>query len=231
MATFLLVHGGFQGGWIWKRVATVLRSQGHSVYTPTLDGCAERRHQARAGITVQTHVQELVELMFYEDLQNVVVAGTSIGGVIATSTANLARESIERIVLLDALVLIPGENVQDLIKPGGKREWEVTEFTRGLPRHYLESHMLADLDPETRAFALERMTMHPIGAMPQIGEDSDFWDKSWSVTVINSRNSLNPAESHQRRNAEKLNAKWLEIDAGHYPMLSHPEELARMLLS
>src|SRR5436190_1080952 len=67
MATYVLIHGAYQGGWIWKPVATQLRAAGHQVYAPTLDGCAERRHAIRPGITVTTHAEEIAQLLFYED--------------------------------------------------------------------------------------------------------------------------------------------------------------------
>src|SRR5919108_6614720 len=82
MATYVLVHGAYQGGWIWKPVATRLRAAGHLALTPTLEGCAERAHAIRAGITVGTHAREIAQLLFYEDLSNVVLAGTSAGGMV-----------------------------------------------------------------------------------------------------------------------------------------------------
>ena len=93
MATYVLIHGAYQGGWIWKPVIERLRAAGHRVYAPTLDGCAERHHLVRPGITVTTHAQEIAQLMFYEDLTQVVLVGTSSGVVdpltfiaVATST-------------------------------------------------------------------------------------------------------------------------------------------------
>ena len=68
MATYVLVHGAYQGGWIWKPVAERLRAAGHRRLAPTLDGCAERHDQVRPGITVATHGQEIAKLLFYEDL-------------------------------------------------------------------------------------------------------------------------------------------------------------------
>ena len=59
MTTFVLIHGSYQGGWIWQRVAGRLRSAGHTVYAPTMEGCAERRHQLRAGIDTSTYVAEV----------------------------------------------------------------------------------------------------------------------------------------------------------------------------
>src|SRR5207248_11076053 len=79
MPTYILIHGAYQGGWIWKPVATRLRAAGHLVYAPTLDGCGERGQLVRAGITVGTHGREIAQLLFYEDLSDVVLVGTSSG--------------------------------------------------------------------------------------------------------------------------------------------------------
>ena len=87
MATYVLVHGAYQGGWIWKPVVDRLRTAGHRVYAPTLDGCAERHHLVRPGITVATHGQEIARLMFYEDLDRVVLVGTSSGGMVVCKAA------------------------------------------------------------------------------------------------------------------------------------------------
>src|SRR6185503_2798281 len=111
MTTFVMVHGAYQGGWIWKPVVTRLRAAGHVAYAPTLDGCAERRHQVRRGITVATHAQEIADFLFYEDLRDVVLVGTSSGGMVIVKAAELARERIARLSFVDALALLPGERV------------------------------------------------------------------------------------------------------------------------
>ncbi len=71
MTTYVLVHGSYQGGWIWKPVAERLEEAGHQVYRPTLDGSAERRRNALVGLTLEQHGAELADLLFYEDLQAV----------------------------------------------------------------------------------------------------------------------------------------------------------------
>ena len=229
MSIFVLVHGSFQGGWIWKPTAKRLRDEGHTVYAPTLDGCGERRHQLRPGITIATQAQEVADLLYYEDLQEVVLVGTSTGGLIVCKSAELARERINRLVFVDALAPQPGERVSDIVvrRPGAAMV--TTELTRGPSRDDAENRMFADLEPEIREWALERYTMHPIEASDAPGELDGFWAQSWRTKVIRCRLSTNPSEAHQRRTAEKLSADWHELDAGHYPMLSHPVELARLL--
>src|SRR4029079_2499456 len=115
MTTFVMIHGAYQGGWIWKPVVTRLRAAGHVAYAPTLDGCAERRHKVRPGITVATHAQEIADFLFYEGLRDVVLAGTSSGGMVILKAAELARERIARLCFVDALALLPGERVDALM--------------------------------------------------------------------------------------------------------------------
>src|SRR6266852_5578922 len=111
MATYVLVHGAYQGGWIWKPVATRLRTAGHVVFAPTLDGCGERHDSVRRGITVGTHGREVAQLLFYEDLTDVVLVGTSSGGMVIVKAAELARDRIGRLAFVDALALLPDARV------------------------------------------------------------------------------------------------------------------------
>jgi pimeloyl-ACP methyl ester carboxylesterase len=226
MANFVLLHGSYQGGWIWQRVAGRLRAQGHQVYAPTLDGCAERRHQLRPGITTETHAAEIADLLFYEDLRDAVMVGTSSGGMVLCRAAELARERIARLVFVDALALLDGERIRDIVKrstavPSG--------LAAGPTREDAENRLFADLDPETRGWALERYTLHPIGIYENPVRLERFWSQSWRASVVWCRRAQNPGEAHQRRTAERLRAEWHELDTGHYPMLSMPEELSRLV--
>ena len=115
MTNFVLVHGSYQGGWIWQRVAARLRAAGHTVYAPTLEGCAERRHELRAGIDTTMHATEIAELLFYEDLRDVVLVGTSSGGMVVCRAAEQMRDRIGRLVLVDALALFNGERTRDIV--------------------------------------------------------------------------------------------------------------------
>jgi pimeloyl-ACP methyl ester carboxylesterase len=227
MAIYVLVHGAYQGGWIWKPVAGRLRAAGHDVLAPTLDGCAERRGQLRPGITVGTHAEEIAQLMFYEDLRDVVLVGTSSGGMVISRVAEQAAGRIARLVFVDALALLPGERIADIVKRPAPMK---TEVATGPTREDAEVRMFADLDPSLRAWALARYTLHPIAAMDAPMELEDFWDRRWKATVIRCRRAANPPEAHQRRTAERLGAPYLEMDTGHYPMLSQPDELTRLLL-
>jgi pimeloyl-ACP methyl ester carboxylesterase len=228
MTTFVLIHGAYQGGWIWQPTAARLRAAGHVVYAPSLDGCAERRHSLRPGITTATHAAEIAELMFYEDLRDVVLAGTSAGGMVLCRAAELARERIARLILIDALALLDGERIAEIVNRTSPRV--TTALAVGPSREDAESRMFAGLAPGLRAWALARYTPHPVAAMDAPVELKSFWGQTWPTTVIRCRRSANPPEAHQRRAAEKLSGKYLELDSGHYPMLSDPDALIPLMM-
>src|SRR6266542_1218836 len=101
MATYVLVHGSYQGGWIWKLVGDRLIDAGHRVYRPTLDGSAERRRKLRPDLTLRDHGAEIADLLFFEDLHDVIFVGTSIGGMVACQAAESAPQRIKRLVFID----------------------------------------------------------------------------------------------------------------------------------
>lgn len=229
MATYVLLHGAYQGGWIWQPVATCLRAAGHTVYAPSLDGCGERTQQLRAGITVASQAQEIAQLLFYEDRRNVVLVGTSSGGMVACRVAEEARERLARLVFVDALALLPGEQVASIVNRAAP--YETTAISTGPTKADAERRLFADLTPELRAWALARYTPHPIAALEAPMELSTFWQQTWAATVIRCTKSVNPPESHQRRTAERLGATWHELETGHYPMLSATGDLTQLLLA
>ena len=172
MTTFVLIHGASQGGWIWQPTAMRLRGMGHLVHAPSLDGCGERRHALRPGITVDTHAIEIADLMFYEDLHDVVLTGTSSGGMVLCRAAELARERIARLVFVDVLALLDGERIGEIVNRTGTRV--MTPLAVGSSREDAESRMFGALDPELRAWAVARYTLHPIAAMEEPVELKSF---------------------------------------------------------
>ncbi len=226
MANYVLIHGSYQGGWIWQRVANRLRAAGHQVYAPSLDGCAERKGTVRPGINTETQADEVAQLLFYEDLKDVVLVGTSSGGMVACRVAELMRDRIARLVFVDALALFDGEKIRDIVT---RSTATASGLVAGPTREDAETRLFADLDPATRAWALERYTLHPIGIYDQGVKLDSFWDQKWAATVIWCKLAPNPGQAHQRRCCEKLGGRWHELDTGHYPMLSMPAELTALL--
>ena len=228
MTTYVLVHGAYQGGWIWQLVASRLEAAGHTVYRPSLDGCAERRSTMRAGITTETHAAEIADLLHFEDLLDVTLVGTSSGGMVICRAAELARERVGRVVFVDALALQHGERIADFVS---RPTALTTDLATGPTPQDAAERLFGDLQPELRRWALDRYTLHPLAPMAEPVELADFWDLTWSAQVIYCRQSTNPPQAHQRRTADRLGASWAELDTGHYPMLSTPDELTALLLA
>jgi len=226
--TYVLIHGCYKGGWIWKPVADRLQEAGHTAYHPSLDGCGERSGALRPGITIASHAREIAQLLYMEDLRDVHLVATSNGGNVAAGAAALMRERIAHIHLVDAIVLQPGERL--------KYAWP-DDPDKDIP---FESDGISipikrpDFDPGVtgalQAWERERSTRQPAETMNGVMEDFGFWQHEWPATVIYCNQSQNPGEAHQRLVAERLKARWLELETGHLPFLSTPDELTAMLL-
>lgn len=117
MATFVLVHGAFHGGWCYARVARRLRDAGHDVYTPTLTGLGEREHLANQAINLSTHIEDVAALLRYEDLQDVILCGHSYGGMVITGVAAAEGKRIKTLIYLDAILPEEGKSLFDMVGP------------------------------------------------------------------------------------------------------------------
>ena len=113
MTTFVLVHGAWHGGWCWSRVARALHQAGHTAHTPTLTGLGERVHLMHRGVTLDTHVEDIVRVFEAEELSDVVLCGHSYGGMVITGVADRIAARIRSLVYLDAFVPTDGQNVLD----------------------------------------------------------------------------------------------------------------------
>jgi pimeloyl-ACP methyl ester carboxylesterase len=116
MATFVLVHGGWFGGWCWKKLIPFLEAAGHEVYAPTLTGLAERSSELSPDVGLDTHVQDIVGLLEEKDLQGVILVGHSYGGMVITGVVDQVPERIAHLVYLDTFVPRDGESMADIAR-------------------------------------------------------------------------------------------------------------------
>jgi pimeloyl-ACP methyl ester carboxylesterase len=120
MATYVIVHGAWGGGWSWnRRIAAPLRSAGHEVFTPTLTGLGERTHLAAPTVDLDVHIQDVVSVLEYEDVRDAILVGHSYGGMVITGVAARASDRLRHLVYLDAFVPETGQSLLDLIGPEG----------------------------------------------------------------------------------------------------------------
>jgi pimeloyl-ACP methyl ester carboxylesterase len=112
--TFVVVHGATAGGWEWKRAGQALQDEGHTVYRATLTGLGERMHLNSTAVDLQTHIDDVVNLILFEDLHDVVLTGHSYGGMVITGVMDRIPERLKHVVFLDAAVPQDGQSLWDI---------------------------------------------------------------------------------------------------------------------
>jgi len=123
MATYILVHGAWGGGWSYQTIARGLRAAGHDVYVPTLTGLGEREHLASPAIDLTTHVRDIVNLIEYEDLSDVILCGHSYGGMVITGAAAAVGGRIRTLFYLDAFLPRDGQALWDIADNDARRHY------------------------------------------------------------------------------------------------------------
>lgn len=113
-----MIHGGFDGGWVWAEIGQQIRQAGHLFYSPTLTGSGERVHLASPEVSLETYVTDIVNVLEFEDLHEVVLVAHSSGGVVATGVTEQASQRIKHVVYLDSKVPRNGESSFDVLRAG-----------------------------------------------------------------------------------------------------------------
>jgi len=114
MATFMLVHGAWHGGWCWKRVADLLAAKHHAVFAPTLTGLCERSHLLSPDVDLDTHICDIVNEMKWKDLDDVILVGHSYAGMVVSGVVEKMEKSIAALVMMDAFIPADGQSLYDI---------------------------------------------------------------------------------------------------------------------
>ena len=118
MTTYLLCHGAWSGGWSWKKMRPLLRNAGHELVTPTYTGLGDRAHLTNPMVDLETHIQDVLSVIEYDDLRDFVLVGHSYGGMVATGVGDRVPDRVRRLVYLDAFVPENGQSLTDLTGGG-----------------------------------------------------------------------------------------------------------------
>jgi pimeloyl-ACP methyl ester carboxylesterase len=233
VATYLLIHGGGHGGWCYQRVARILRGAGHEVHAPSLTGLGDRSHLVRPGIDLDTHITDVVNLLHYEDLRDVILAGHSYGGMVITGVADRAAERVGRLVYLDAANPADGESLVDV---AGQHILAIRALGRTVDGVELVLFPDPDIvalygvtDPDTVTWMVERLTPNPWACFEQklrlTNEDGLRSIPQFHV-VCSATVATRDPEMIERARAE---GRFWEIDTGHDLMITEPEWVADVL--
>ena len=114
MAVFVLVHGAWGGAHGFRKVRGPLRDAGHEVFTPSLTGIGERAHLTSPQVNLTTHIADVVNAVWYEDLSDIVLLGYSYGGAVVTGALEHIGDRVRHLVYLDAFVPGDGDTVAGL---------------------------------------------------------------------------------------------------------------------
>ena len=226
MATFVLVHGGWHGGWCWKKVVPLLRNAGHGVFTPTLTGLGERAHLLTPDIDLMTHVQDILGVLEYEDLQRVILVGHSSGGMLLSDVADQAATRVSHLVYLDAFLPEPGKAVREYAD-GVALDDEVRVHGDGwrLPlRLTLEN--LGVTDSADVACMAPRLGDHPYKTMTQPPQVTPDRLHSLQRTYI----QTTPGFAQHAERAKRWGFGYYEVSGGHDVMVTKPAELVKIFL-
>jgi pimeloyl-ACP methyl ester carboxylesterase len=163
--TFVLVHGAWHGGWCWQRVADILRGRHHRVVTPTQTGLGERSHLLSKSIKLSVFVEDIVNVLKWDDLRDVVLVGHSFAGGPISGVADRMPDRISRLIYLDAMVLFDGESpFSQIAKPiVDARLKAANESSGGVSLPVPPASAFGISDPDDQAWVSEKLTPHPLG--------------------------------------------------------------------
>ncbi|MGZ8259755.1 MAG: alpha/beta fold hydrolase [Caldimonas sp.] len=230
MSTFVVVHGAWTGGWAWKKMRPLLRARGHELFTPTLTGVGERAHLARPEVDLAVHVEDVLGLLAFEDLRDVVLVGHSYGGMVATGVADRAHERISRLVYLDAFVPRDGQSLADLLAPQQRAATVEAERTIGDGWRIPPNPMPPDTGADDLAWAGPRRLMQPGATFAQTLLLTGAVETLPRAFIYCTR--FAPGDVFRKfADRARVEKGWRydELDASHNPHITMPETLAALL--
>ena len=231
MATFVLVHGGWVGGWFWRRVGNALRDAGHYVVAPTLTGCGERKHLGTPETDLETHILDVVHAMEYEDVARVVLAGHGYGGMVVTGALDRASHRVYHAAYVDAFVPENGQSLADLRGAQAVEQYKQAAQADGwrIPMPFKAETMGITAEVDLR-WMMHRFTPQPLRPfltpLALHSPEPPRVPRSFIRCKMNSPEWVPPMEAKAR--AAKMTMH--EIDAPHYAPATHPKEIAALLM-
>jgi pimeloyl-ACP methyl ester carboxylesterase len=233
VATYVLIHGGGHGGWCYQRVARILRAARHEVVTPTLTGLGERAHLLDENVDLDRHIQDVVAVLQFEDLHDVILVGHSYGGMVITGVADRAADRIGRLVFLDAATPVNGQSLVDVAGPVINAVRPFGEVRDGVELVLLpapDAGLLYGVsDPDDLAWMAERLTPHPWQCFAQpleLSNETSLWAIPQYHIVCTSTLATRDPQLVGRARAE---GRLWDIDTGHDLMITEPQKTADAL--
>jgi pimeloyl-ACP methyl ester carboxylesterase len=234
MTTYVLVPGGAHGGWCYQKVARLLREAGHEVYALTLTGVGERSHLVSPDVDLDLHIQDVVQVLHFEDLRDVVLVGHSYGGMVITGVADRAPDRVGRLVYLDAANPANGQSLLELARPmmePARAAGQVIDGVELVLLPFPECGRFYDVtDPDDLAWMDARLTGHPWKCFEQPLRLTDPAALAALPTYhIVCTSTLATRDRDLMAQARAAGRLW-DIDTGHDLMITEPKAVTDALL-
>jgi pimeloyl-ACP methyl ester carboxylesterase len=227
MATYVLVHGGGHGGWCYARVKRLLEQSGHEVFAPSLTGLAERSRALSPDVDLEFHIDDVVQLLHYWDLRNVILVGHSYGGMVITGVGDRAAGRIGKLVYLDAANPKNGQSLLDVAGPMIEMTRPIGAVVNGVELVLLPASGAATFygveDPKDLAWVDARLTGHPWKCFEQklrLTNEDALWAIPQFHIVCDSTIATRDEQMIETARAE---GRLWHIDTGHDLMITEPQ--------
>jgi len=225
---FLVCHGAWSAGWAWKKMHPLMQAAGHRLITPTYTGLGERAHLANPSIDLNSHIEDVMNVIKYENLRDIVLVGHSYGGMVATGVADRARDKVRQLIYIDAFVPNDGQSLLDLYEADRSRVQELAKSGDGwrVPPN--------PTPPDTSPADVEWLSTRRVD-MPVKCFETKLKLQGGPLTLPRSyiyATRITPADTFGpfARHAKNDPAwNYHEIDASHSPNVTAPEALMALL--
>ncbi len=232
MGSLVLVHGGWVGGWFWERLTPLLAAAGHRVLAPSLTGHGDRAHLADPNVSLQTHIDDIVDEISAARLSDVTLIGHSYGGLVITGVAEKIPQKLARLIYLDAFVPHNGDSLASLV---GSRLIAAMEYVANQNGDGWRVPLVMPLDwlGFDDAKQLDAFNRRLTPGILKVGYGTVTVGNPHAVVLPRSYIAcLSPAMrllEASRQRAKGPGWRFVGIDAGHAAPLTHPCELAALI--
>lgn len=240
LKTFVLVHGTWHGGWVWRHVAERLQAQGHRVLNPTATGCGERAHLIGPDTNLSTHVQDICAVIEAEDAEDVILIGHSFGGLTITGVADRLGERIAHIAFYDAF--IPTRARPAWVMPEADGSWpnwwkdRQSHFIDGYKMIFFDHYPIKMLVPEEDAANVallkRKLTWHPAGQWTEpVSFANGGWEDRPRTYIHTTLQTFAPSSPAMWGPGKGAGWHWLDVPTTRNGMLTHPDVVAACFAS
>ena len=219
--TIVIVHGAWGGSWAFRKVEALLRGKGFNVYRPQLTGLGERVHLSKPDIGLTTHIDDVVNVILFEDLHDIILVGHSYGGMVITGVADRVPDRIRRLVYVDAFVPNDGESVMSIL---GSRVDFLKQMTKG--DYVVPAWVKADQPPPHDVPQSLKTFTEPVSLKNKAALKLPV---TYILTVEAGKEAKDDDFWPQSQRAKQRGWPILQLTADHNAQWSAPEALVEML--